>query len=43
MIASFITNSASLIVRHSHPSNDTIPSPEDLEVTERYLVILLLN
>ncbi|QSB12302.1 DNA repair protein RadC [Lysinibacillus fusiformis] len=30
-----ISNSASILVAHNHPSNDTTPSPEDIEVTKR--------
>lgn len=30
-----LSNSASVIVAHNHPSNDTTPSREDIEVTKR--------
>jgi DNA repair protein RadC len=30
-----LSNSASIIVAHNHPSNDTTPSKEDIEVTKR--------
>ncbi|MED0998344.1 JAB domain-containing protein [Bacillus mobilis] len=32
-----ISNAASIIVAHNHPSNDTTPSREDLEVTKRLI------
>lgn len=35
MKAAIISNSAGIIVAHTHPSDDTTPSPEDIEVTER--------
>jgi DNA repair protein RadC len=30
-----LSNSASILVAHNHPSNDTTPSREDIEVTKR--------
>jgi DNA repair protein RadC len=30
-----LSNSASIIVAHNHPSNDPTPSREDIEVTKR--------
>lgn len=33
--SAILSNSASCIVAHNHPSNDTTPSPEDIEVTKR--------
>lgn len=30
-----LSNSASIICAHNHPSNDSSPSPEDIEVTKR--------
>ncbi|HGE5778985.1 TPA: RadC family protein [Bacillus pseudomycoides] len=32
-----ISNAASIIVAHNHPSNDPTPSSEDLEVTKRLI------
>ncbi|GAB6531113.1 hypothetical protein bcgnr5376_43420 [Bacillus cereus] len=32
-----ISNAASIIVAHNHPSNDPTPSREDLEVTKRLI------
>ncbi|WP_427071286.1 JAB domain-containing protein [Lysinibacillus fusiformis] len=33
--SALLSNSASIIVGHNHPSNIATPSPEDIEVTER--------
>lgn len=33
--SALLSNSASIIVGHNHPSNIAAPSPEDIEVTER--------
>ncbi|MFS0819186.1 JAB domain-containing protein [Lysinibacillus sp. 1P01SD] len=33
--SALLSNSASIIVGHNHPSNVSNPSPEDIEVTER--------
>lgn len=33
--SALLSNSASIIVGHNHPSNISDPSPEDIEVTER--------
>ena len=33
--SAILNNSASIIVSHQHPSQDTSPSREDLEVTKR--------
>lgn len=33
--ACILSNSASLIIAHQHPSNDPSPSPQDIEVTRR--------
>jgi DNA repair protein RadC len=30
-----LANSASFILLHNHPSNDTTPSPEDIQLTQR--------
>lgn len=30
-----ISNSASIIIGHNHPSGDTVPSKEDINITER--------
>lgn len=30
-----VSNSASIIIAHNHPSGDTIPSKEDINITER--------
>lgn len=30
-----LNNAASLMIFHNHPSNNTTPSPEDIEVTKR--------
>lgn len=35
MKALILANCASCVVAHNHPSNDTTPSPEDIEVTKR--------
>lgn len=32
--AAILANAASIILGHNHPSGDTTPSPEDLQVTE---------
>ncbi|PFE50767.1 DNA repair protein RadC [Bacillus cereus] len=34
-----ISNAASIIVAHNHPSNDPTPSREDLEVTKRLIEV----
>src|SRR5665647_3737985 len=33
--AAFLNNSASIICAHNHPSGSAVPSPEDLEITQR--------
>ncbi|SOC34817.1 JAB domain-containing protein [Ureibacillus acetophenoni] len=33
--SAILSNSASIICGHNHPSNDSTPSPEDIEVTKR--------
>jgi DNA repair protein RadC len=33
--SALLSNSASILVGHNHPSNVSTPSPEDIEVTER--------
>jgi DNA repair protein RadC len=33
--SAILNNSASIIVSHQHPSQDIIPSSEDIEVTKR--------
>ena len=33
--AAILANAASVILGHNHPSGDTTPSPEDLQVTDR--------
>lgn len=33
--AAILSNAASIILGHNHPSGDTTPSPEDLQVTDR--------
>ena len=33
--SALLTNSASIVVSHGHPSNDPYPSREDIEVTNR--------
>lgn len=49
MKSAILNNSASIVVSHQHPSGDTVPSKEDLEVTKRlveagkYLGIELLD
>lgn len=35
--SAILSNSASIIVAHNHPSNVSDPSPEDLEVTKRLI------
>lgn len=35
MKVGIISNAASIIVAHCHPSNDVTPSPEDIDVTSR--------
>jgi DNA repair protein RadC len=35
MKAAILSNSASILVAHNHPSNDVTPSREDIEVTNR--------
>ncbi|MED1203500.1 JAB domain-containing protein [Heyndrickxia acidicola] len=35
MKSAILNNAASIIVSHQHPSGDTIPSKEDIEVTRR--------
>lgn len=35
MKAAILSNGASILAFHNHPSDDTTPSPEDIEVTER--------
>lgn len=37
LLPSIISNAASIIVAHNHPSNDPTPSSEDLEVTKRLI------
>jgi DNA repair protein RadC len=32
--AAILANAASIILGHNHPSGDTTPSPEDIQVTE---------
>ena len=32
-----LSNAASILIAHNHPSNDTTPSKEDIEVTKRLL------
>lgn len=32
-----LSNAASILVAHNHPSNDTTPSKEDIEVTKRLM------
>ncbi|MDN4492145.1 JAB domain-containing protein [Ureibacillus aquaedulcis] len=32
-----LSNAASILVGHNHPSNDTTPSPEDIAVTKRLI------
>ncbi|WP_342443692.1 JAB domain-containing protein [Lysinibacillus sp. FSL K6-0075] len=38
-----ISNSASCIVGHNHPSNDTMSSPEDIDVMKRLVTMVNLN
>jgi DNA repair protein RadC len=33
--AAFLNNSASIICAHNHPSGSAVPSPEDIELTQR--------
>ena len=35
MKTAILNNAASIVVSHNHPSTNTTPSQEDLEVTER--------
>ncbi|MGE7695892.1 JAB domain-containing protein [Lysinibacillus sp. NPDC094177] len=35
MKAAILSNSASILAIHNHPSDDNAPSPEDIAVTER--------
>lgn len=35
--SALLSNSASIIVAHNHPSDVTDPSPEDIEVTKRLI------
>ncbi|AMO35091.1 DNA repair protein RadC [Lysinibacillus sphaericus] len=35
--SAILSNSASIIVAHNHPSNNCEPSPEDIEVTKRLI------
>ncbi|RKQ12986.1 JAB domain-containing protein [Ureibacillus endophyticus] len=35
--SAILSNSASIICGHNHPSNDTTPSPEDIAVTQRLM------
>lgn len=35
MKSALLSNAASILVGHNHPSNVSTPSPEDIEVTER--------
>ena len=37
MKALILANCACCIVGHNHPTNDTTPSPEDIEVTKRLI------
>ncbi len=43
MKVSILSNCASCIVVHNYPSNDTIPSHEDTEVTKRLVEVGHIN
>ena len=38
-----LSNAASILVAHNHPSNDTKPSGEDIEVTNRLMKAVILS